>query len=148
MNKKKLEIRKAILKDSKGIIEVFMDSAVLNPKDKENKELNKYIINGLKEKSFFTLVAEIDKKIVGVCISNIGRINKISADLVDIYILKKCRNKKIGARLLEKLYKELKKRDVKYLGLYSENNKKTLNFYKKQGFQIGRLIRRCDKILK
>ena len=40
------------------------------------------------------------------------------------------------------------KKKIKNLGVYSENNPKTLNFYKKQGFQIGRLIRRCDKKLK
>lgn len=143
-----MKIRKAKITDVKSIINIFVQSAVLNPKDKKNKELKNYINNSLKEKTFFVLVAEIDSKIVGVCITNLGRINKTDADLVDIYVLKEYRRNRIGTRLLKELYYNLKKKGIKNIGLYSEINKRTLNFYKKQGFEIGRLIRRCDKKLK
>ncbi|MCF7910373.1 GNAT family N-acetyltransferase [Candidatus Pacearchaeota archaeon] len=141
-------IRKANSFDKGEIVKIFIDSATLNPIDKNNKELKNYINNCLNEKSFLVLVAEINKKIIGVCICNFGRISKTDADLVDIYVLKKFRNRGIGNKLMKELYKELKKKGIKNLGLYSENNNKTLNFYKKQGFQIGRLIRRCDKKIK
>ena len=143
-----MKIRKATRKDFDGILKIFLESAILNPKDKENLELKKYLSNSLKEKTFFVLIAEEDKKVVGVCISNFGRISKVDADLVDIYVLKKYRGQSVGNKLMKELYKKLKKKGIKNLGLYSENNPKTLNFYKKQGFQIGRLIRRCDKKLK
>ena len=35
-----------------------------------------------------------------------------------------------------------KKKNIKNIGLYSENNEKTLNFYKKQGFQVGKKRRK------
>lgn len=143
-----MKIRKATRKDFDGILKIYLESAILNPKDKKNLELKKYLSNSLKEKTFFVLIAEEDKNVVGVCISNFGRISKVDADLVDIYVLKKYRGQSVGNKLMKELYKKLKKKGIKNLGLYSENNPKTLNFYKKQGFQIGRLIRRCDKKLK
>lgn len=148
MKKTNIKIRKASREDEHGIVNVFIKSANLNPKDKENKELKRYIKESLREKTFLVLVASIDKKIVGVVICNIGRISKSNADLVDIYVLNEYRNKGIGSKLMDSLYTELKNMGIENLGLYSENNPKTINFYKNQGFEIGRLIRRCDKKLK
>ena len=148
MKKEKIKIRKANKEDERGIINIFKKRENLNQKDKENKKLKKYIKEKKKKKTFLVLVAEIDKKIVGVVICNISRISKTNADLVDIYVLNEYRNKGIGSELMYSLYMELKNRGIENLGLYSENNPKTLNFYKNQGFEIGRLIRRCDKKIK
>jgi ribosomal protein S18 acetylase RimI-like enzyme len=143
-----MKIRKANLKDIKGIIEIFKDSAVLNPRDKNFKELRGYISDTLKNKKFLVLIAEIDNQIIGVAITLLNDFFKTDARLIDLYVLKSQRNKGIGSLIIKQLYKELIKRKITNLGLYSENNPKTINFYKKQGFQIGRLIRRCDKKIK
>jgi len=140
-----MKISKATKKDFKGILNVFVASAKLNPKDKGNKELKKYILASLRSKTFFILVAKANNEVIGFSITNFSELKKMYADLVDIYVLKEYRGKGVGRGLMKELYKELKKKNIKNIGLYSENNEKTLNFYKKQGFQVGRLIRRCDK---
>ena len=139
-----MKIRKAEKKDIREIIEIVTANTILNPKDKQNKELKKYIGFCIGSKRFLVLVAE-DNGLLGLCICQLMGVRATDACLHDIYVSGK--SKGVGSKIMELLYIELKKRDIKYLGLYSENNKKTLNFYKKQGFQIGRLIRRCDKKL-
>lgn len=143
-----MKIRKAKKSDFDGILRIFIESSVQNPEDKGNKQLKEYLLFSIKNRNMLVLVASFDKEIVGVGICQLKEIRKEDAKLLDIYVLKKYRGKRIGERLMKELYKLLKKKGIKNLGLYSENNKKTLNFYKKQGFQIGRLIRRCDKRLK
>ena len=143
-----MKIRKASKGDFEDIFNIFIKSSVLSPKDKKNNNLKKYIYDFLNKKDFFVLVAEKDKKVIGVAVTIIGKIHKEGADLLDFYILNEFRNQQIGSEMMGFLYKGLKEKGIKNLGLYSENNPKTLNFYKKQGFEIGRFIRRCDKKLK
>lgn len=143
-----MRIRKAKKDDFEGILNVIKLSSVLNPKDKELTELSKYIKFALKQKNMLVLIVIDENKVVGVVISHLHSLMKEDADIYDLYVLPQYRNKGYGKRLMKELYLRLKKKGIKRLGLYSENNKQTLNFYRKQGFQIGRLIRRCDKELK
>jgi ribosomal protein S18 acetylase RimI-like enzyme len=144
---KTMIIRKATKRDIGQIVKVYTASAVMNPDDKGNKDLTNYLKYIIPNRMYLALVVEIDNKIVGICTCELGRASKTNADLIDIYVLKEYRSKGIGSAVMKEVYKQLKKKGLKNLGLYSENNPKTINFYKKQGFQIGRLIRRCDKKL-
>ena len=51
---------------------------------------------------------------------------KTDAEVYDIYVLKEFRGKGIGTKIMKEFYRVLKKNGIKHLGLYSENNKKTL----------------------
>ncbi len=148
MRKKAIKIRKATKKDLMGILKVILESSVLNPADKGNKKLKEYILFSLKDKNMLTLISEVDKEIASVAICKLRSLKNEDAILLDIYVLKSFRNKGVGKKLMKELENILKKKGIKNLGLYSENSLKTLNFYKKEGFEIGRLIRRCDKKLK
>jgi len=144
----KVKIRKARKEDRDGILGVIKKRSVLNPKDKSYKELNNYVDFCLSNKNFLVIIAEFESKIMGVCISHLYSLKETDADIYDLYVIKEFSRKGIGSSLMKFLCLELKKKGIKNLGLYSENNRKALNFYRKNGFQIGRLIRRCDKKIK
>ncbi|MBS3081912.1 GNAT family N-acetyltransferase [Candidatus Pacearchaeota archaeon] len=143
----KINIRKAKISDLVSIQEVFIEASVLDPKDNDHSRLKDYIKFSVTNKRILTLVAEQEKMIVGICITQLNDIKEKEAKILDIYVNKGVRSKGIGSKLVNEVIKSLKKKNYVNLSLYSENNSKTLKFYKKQGFQIGRLIRRCDKML-
>lgn len=142
-----MKIRRAKKKDLKEILNVFKKSSVLNPKDSSHRELEDYIKFCLANKNIVVLVVEEKGAIIAVGSSHLHTLKKTDANIYDIYVLNEFRDNGIGTKMIQEFYKILKNKGIKHLGLYSENNKKTLDFYKKQGFQIGRLIRRCDKFL-
>ncbi len=86
-----------------------------------------------------------DSGISGFCIAQLGVPEPRCALLLDICVSKKSQGGGIGRELMDGLLKRLKKREVRNLGLYSENVPGTLEFYEKQVFGRGRTVVRFDR---
>ena len=63
--------------------------------------------------------------------------DKTSLEIERIYVLKSCHGQKIGQSMMDKAVEVCKNLNLHYiwLGVW-ENNKKGINFYRKNGFQI------------
>jgi L-phenylalanine/L-methionine N-acetyltransferase len=123
-------------KYAKQIIDLWLSPEVmkntLSSKEKTNvKKLNQRAKNN--EKNFFIAVEK--EKVVGfsaIRINN-GRKNH-SADFV-IFVSPEFHRKRIGSKLIKKLFERAKKKKLKRieLGVFADN-KKAISFYEKHGF--------------
>ncbi|MCX6708451.1 MAG: GNAT family N-acetyltransferase [Candidatus Woesearchaeota archaeon] len=139
-------IRKAKKSDIKDISSIFIEVSLTDINKIGKNALKNYLSYVIKSKKYIVLVAE-ELKVLGFCITQLGVPMPDSADLIDIDVGKKVHGKGIGQKLMAELYKRLKQKQIKNLGLYSENVTKTINFYEKQGFKRGRTVIRFDKKL-
>jgi len=139
-------IRKAKKSDIKSISSILIEVSLTDIDKIGKNALKNYLSYVIKSKNYVVLVAE-ESKVIGFCISQIGVPMPDCAELIDIDVSKKEHGKGIGQKIMAELYKSLKKKKIKNLGLYSENIPKTINFYEKQGFKRGRKVIRFDKKL-
>jgi len=142
-----IKIRTAKKSDIKDISSLFIEVSLTDIHKSDKNALKKYLSYVIKSRKFIVLVAEENSKILGFCISQLGVPMPDCADVVDINVSKKAQGKGIGQKLMAELYKRLKKKKIKNLGVYSENIPKTIKFYEKQGFKRGRTVIRFDKKL-
>ena len=82
-----------------------------------------------------TLIAEIDGKVAGFACYNKCRAIELEnyGEIVAIYVLKEYHKKGIGKMLMDECLKRLSKYNGVVLWVL-DNNKNTINFYKKYGF--------------
>lgn len=93
----------------------------------------------------YFLVVEIDEKIIG-CI--FGEPIKANGVFIWYFVVEeKHRNKGIGTKLFSEFEKRSRKNGIKWFNLYANSNKKTINFYSKNGLYIGKPYIECKKIL-
>lgn len=116
-------VKKVSLKD---MVSLYKDAGWWDPLN-DNTDKLKGIIKG----SAFFAAAFRKKEMVGM-----GRVLSdfvSDAYIQDLVVKKKFRGKGIGKRILLKLVKELKKRNINWIGVIAEP--KTSKFYKKLGFK-------------
>lgn len=93
------------------------------------------------------LVAETEGKFVGFIYAEIAGKNWCRLD--NIAVDKKYQNKKIGTKLLNELYKILRKKKISYIQLLTEiHHKQTKKFWKNKGFKEGKTLVWFDRYLK
>lgn len=99
----------------------------------------KHLLN----KNYF-LIAEEDKKVIGLIF---GEKLKAAGSIVWVIVVdKKFRGQGIGKKLLKEFEKNAKQDGCSWTVLYAAtNNKKTLDFYKKQKYDIGEKYIECAK---
>jgi len=94
----------------------------------------KVLMSIVKSKNNFILLAEEDKKLMGFIIINYNPAFD-KAIIENIFVVKEFRQKNIGSKLLKEA---LKKINCGYVCTLAElNNKKSINFYSKNGFTKG-----------
>jgi|SRR3989338_8101382 len=81
------------------------------------------------------LIAEENKKIVGVCFGTFNAKEKW-ADLLGLTVLPKFRNKGLGSSLVKAFEEFVKKKKLKTIDLYAD--KKQLLLFRKLGYKEGR----------
>jgi ribosomal protein S18 acetylase RimI-like enzyme len=142
-----IRIRHAKTADIKAISAILAEVSLTDTKQMGKNILRKYLSHVIGSGSFVVLVADENSEILGFCISQIGIPMPDCADLVDVDVSKKAQGRGVGQKLMSELFKQMKKRKIKYMGLFSENVPKTISFYEKQGFKRGRTVIRFDKVL-
>lgn len=141
-----MKIRKAKIDDYENIINLYKQLHDEETKYDENiidnyivdKKQAKIIKDKIKSKKEIFLIAEVDKKIVGLIdgyiFDSIYYKDKISI-LEHICVDKEYRNKKIATSLINEFSEKSKKKGAKYIRLFVfDNNDKATNLYKKLGF--------------
>lgn len=142
--KDKVVIRSCKLEDIKECVKLSKIPELRCPDgDYPPKVLLKSIIKG----GQIFLVAEINGKIVGY---RMGEKLQGYLGIAHLIVVKKeYQDKGIGRMLLKAFEKECKKRGIRWLITYAyANNKKTLKFFKKNGYYQGSLTYEFVKILK
>lgn len=98
-----------------------------------------YIHDGL----FF--VADKENKVVGLII---GEKLKLTGAIVWMFVVQEdLRNQGIGTLLMNRFEKTCKQKEIDWIILYGHDNDKTLNFYKRNGFDLGNRFIECKKFL-
>ena len=138
-----MEIRLAVEKDFDVCVELLKSDEALSTPD--GSFFKKEWLYAYLEDELF-LVAEKDKKVVGLIL---GEKIKLSGALVwEFVVQKELRGQGIGKELLKKFEDECIKKSIDWIILYGANNRKTLNFYNKNGFDLGGSYIECKKELK
>lgn len=110
----------------------------------DKSEFLKFIKN---PKDNVLLVAEIDNKFIGFIYAEIRDGNWCSID--NIAVDKKYQGLGIGTKLLNELYRILRKKKINYIQLLVEkNHKQTQKFWKSKGFKEGKTFIWFDRYLK
>ncbi len=141
-----LKIR-AIKKEEYEILNDFLYEAIFIPKGAkkppkdiiENEELQVYIKDFGKYKSDHCLIAEVNKKIIGVCwarvMSDYGHIDDDTPSLA-ISLYEEYRNKGIGTKLMQSMLKLLKEKGYTQTSLSVQKENYAFKMYEKLGFEI------------
>jgi len=144
-----IKIRKAKLKDTKRIFLIqkktkeFMTSDGSKYDFFDHDEIEDWI---RKRKDQIALVAEIDSQVVGFLLARL--VTRYWCLIEAVSVEGKFRKNGIGKKLLEELYKILKKEDIYiYQAFVRSDLKAPQNFWKKQGFKPRKTFTWFDKRL-
>tara|TARA_X000001036_G_scaffold433397_1_gene470943 strand:+ start:1418 stop:1822 length:405 start_codon:yes stop_codon:yes gene_type:complete len=126
-----LKIRPTSTNDQLEVISI-LSKAFNTPK---SLPLNEDYIN---TQNIYSIVSEIDKKIVGTaCLYILNKVNRKVGLIEDVAVLPSYKGKGIGLKLINHLLNIAKKRKVYKVILNS--NKKNESFYHKAGFKTEQL---------
>ena len=142
-----IEIRIAKKSDISAIASIFSAVSLTDVRGLPKNSLKNYMAHVITSRNFVVFVAEENSRAIGFCICQLGVPMPDVAYIVDLDVSKKAQGKGVGQKLMAELYKYLKKKKMKNVGLYSENIPKTIKFYEKQGFRRGRTVIRFDRKL-
>lgn len=139
-----MRIRRAKKSDIRKIKQItdFPEIQTLKDKDFNFTPLIKY---ALQSKRYLVLVAEEKGEFIGSSIVVLDNPKPGCAYVIAFGILPRYRNKGYGERLIKTLYKKLKFQKISWVYLWSADNKRTLNFWGKQGFKVGKKCVWCEK---
>ncbi|MHB8361607.1 MAG: GNAT family N-acetyltransferase [Thermoplasmataceae archaeon] len=147
--KMKIEVREAVESDLKSFIDLIERMKRLNGEfdplftveEEKRLEAEKFYMNCIKDKeNFIVIVAEIEKKLVGILKAEIRKRIYYTPDrearIIDLYIMPEFRRNKVGAALLDLFYGKLKQRGITIVTAeFPALNLIALNFYKKIGYR-------------
>ncbi|MBT4174989.1 GNAT family N-acetyltransferase [archaeon] len=107
----------------------------------------KILLNIIKSKFDFLIVAEESNEIKGFIIVNFSPVFK-KATIENIFVVKEFRGKKLAEKLLSSAIKELKKLKCEYVcSIVETDNPKSMKFFKKSDFNRGIDCVWMDKVL-
>ncbi len=144
-----MKIRKALLKDLEEIDRIYVEGSIKEAKlqfskkeaektiknfDEYKKDRLKGFKKNLKDKKYYWIIVEINKKVIGFGEAYLK--NKKAGMIENIYVDKKFRKKGIGTKIAKDLINWLKKKKIKDIGsaCYIKNIP-SLNMHKKLGFK-------------
>jgi ribosomal protein S18 acetylase RimI-like enzyme len=105
------------------------------------------ILNCIESNTDWLFLAEKDEEIVGFIICNNSPVFK-KAVIENLYVNPEHRNQGIGKQLLDLLITTVKSAGCEYVALYTESeNKKSIDFYIKNGFNRGKDFAWIDLVL-
>lgn len=148
--KNRFVVRRANLKDLRDILKLNFDlfkkeyrefDKSLDLKWTYGKKGKKYFRNRITKRNGFVEVAENNGKIIGYICGGVNkrfpyRIEAKYAELENIFIEKKFRNKGLGGKMIKDFLKWCKKNKIDYVSVIaSAKNKSAINFYRKQGLK-------------
>ena len=125
MNKIKIKIIKSA--PTLDIIQLYKEAGWWEP----NWDKNHDFLNSIVKNSAIFAGAFLNKKLIGM-----GRaLSDLASDayIQDLTVLKKFRGQGIGKRIIQQLIKQLKNRDIDWIGVVAKPG--TSQFYKKLGFE-------------
>ncbi|HUD03357.1 MAG TPA: GNAT family N-acetyltransferase [Patescibacteria group bacterium] len=108
---------------------------------KNSKQGVGYIKKALKNPKYITLLAIMDKKIVGFLIGEFEgdikfRINITRVTLNDLFVMQNYRNKGIGSALVRRFQEWAKSKEANDIGVFAfKGNERGIDFYKNSGFK-------------
>ncbi len=145
-------IRKATGRDNKEICKLLNEYSEYESlvDKKQDLEPLKQVIHQIKyylnQKNFIFLVAEKNKELIAVIFSDIRKRGKEAVCVLHQITVKKSeRRKGVGKKLFRELQKILKEKNCNYIRSFIlPKNKKSLEFWKKQGFsyRLGYTIKK------
>ncbi len=141
-----MNIRKASSSDIKNIKHV-MDGSEIQALRTRKYDFTSLIKFAIKSERYLVLTAEEKNKFVGFSLSVLNATQPRCAYILAIGIIPQSRDRGYGGKLLKESLKQLKEKKQVWVYLLSSKNKKNLNFYKKQGFKIGKEFIWCEKNL-
>ncbi len=106
----------------------------------------KVLLNIIKSRKDFILVAEENNSIIGFVIVNFNP-NFGKAIIENIFVKKEFRGKNVGKQLLEKALERLRKLKCNYICALVESKNKAIGFYLENEFNKGINCVWMDKIL-
>lgn len=140
-------IREATTKDIDQIHDLGKDVEEFNTTDEVVTFWPKYILkNCVNSKTDFIIIAE-EKEIIGFTIANYNPVFK-KAIIENIFVHPDFRGQKVGKKLLDNLMAKLEQIGCEYVCILTEsNNKNSIKFYQKMGFNRGINCAWLDKVL-
>jgi ribosomal protein S18 acetylase RimI-like enzyme len=152
-----IKIQKATNQDVSGIIEMIKQICDYQCElDKyyrpflKYKNLEKEVLGSLKDKNTIVLLAKLDKKIIGYCVSGVEKAPSYAAVaqigyIYTVIIDNKYRGKGIGKKILNELMKWFKIKKIKNIELEVDaRNSIGVDFWKNNNFFTYRLKLRRD----
>jgi ribosomal protein S18 acetylase RimI-like enzyme len=152
MKKKPIAIRKGTEEDLKEFFELYWISSLehthysgtldsLKPKEKCQKYIMNHQQELIKDPNQFFLVAEDEKKVVGIITGHVGerdearvyRIERIGF-IDEVCVHPGYRHRGIGNKLLEAMLAQLYARDIDFVGVGVAFKNPAFHFYKSYGF--------------
>src|SRR3989344_6307994 len=128
-------IRRMNLSDLNQVVRLYRDANLFA----KVKDIRYWTKDGLVRYPDLNFIYEQDGEIIGA-ISAV--FTKKDAEINDIAVLKKSRNRNIGSKLLGKLIHVLTKEDVKKISLWVHwSNAAAIPFYYKFGFTIKKYLK-------
>lgn len=131
---KSLEVRSAEKKDVSALVELAEEHM---PREATSEKRIDVLSRSMENLSYELLVAELDGKLVGFIdqwiICDFVHGAKLSY-IQNLYVASRHRRKGIGSKLLEKVLKNAKEREVAEIHVVTEfDNKPAINLYRKHG---------------
>ncbi len=119
------------LKDIDPALQLYQ---VANPFSTK-KNIRKWTLEGLEQFPQLNFVIEEQEKIVGA-ISTVLK-NKKCAEINDIAVQREYQNKRLGSRLMKRIFQEFKKQRIEKVSLWVHwTNLRAVPFYYRWGFKI------------